>query len=280
MVSKTSRQPLSYKYRDHDYPDVESCGFDDFAPIRYDCGTTTVEATYYKHREGRPPLSTNEFEYVVDSVESYLDVHGVETISVPAYYSEFDEFEPVVSEWTATGRGVAKGISQRVLEGAVRLADGGGHINHDALSVTLGDDGKFLVNGERGAFLVEQVTLKERATDEIERPATEYDTVGGLLVLEGNETAREGLRRFISIFNFYTDAKLVKYEGLYDGKHVYKTDSGDNVYVNKPQRLAEAEQVLEEVAGEYTYTVDCQTFNSPLHAFEISSDPSSSVHYR
>ena len=202
------------------------------------------------------------FEHYVDASE-YLLKYGTREIDVPRYYSRFhDEFEPVVSSWTIGGRGRAVGTNADDLERIVRLADGSGRIDHNEVSVYLCENDTLLAFGSRGAFIVDVSPLRHSSFDR-DPPESAHVNIGQFAVPEADPDYQRGLRRFIEIFERHAEPTLTNYKRLSDGKHVFETDSGRDVYAGSQLRHL-ARMIIDEteLRGAYNYDLDGDTHQS------------------
>jgi hypothetical protein len=244
-------------------PDLQGWGWNSHSPLHYECGTTAVTAWRKPADEIESTPGEDQFAYLFTDPAEYLLAHGVREIDVPQYYSRFnDEFEPVVAEWTIRRRGRAVGIDAGLLERTVRLAEGKGRIDHDALSLYLCDNCTLLVTGSRGAFLVAVTPLRQRTLDRTPPDAVRID-MEGFAIPEADADYQRGLRRFMTIFEECTDATLARYKHIADDKHVFETGDGEDVYAG-PQlrhlaRMAVDETELRRV---HTYGLNGKTHQS------------------
>jgi hypothetical protein len=244
-------------------PDLHGWEWELYAPNIYECGTTAVTARKKLLEESESLPGEDRFAYVISGFPEYLLDHGIREIDVPRYYSRFhSEFDPVVAEWTIERYGKALGIDANLLEWTVRLAEGKGHIDHDALSVYLCDNRTLAVAGSRGAFLVDVAPLKQRALNRTP-PAAERVDIHGFAIPEADPDYQRGLRRFIEIFERHAEPTLASYKHLSDGKHVFETDTSRDVYVGPHLRhLARMAVDETELRGVYNYDLDSDTHQS------------------
>jgi hypothetical protein len=254
-------------------PDLHGWGWNSHSPLHYDCGTTAVTAWRQPADETEPAPGEDRFAYVFTDPAEYLLAHGVREIGVPQYYSRFrDEFEPVVAEWTIRRHGRAVGVDAGLLERTVRLAEGKGRIDHDALSLYLCDNCTLLVTGSRGAFLVDVTPLKRRTLDRTPPDSTRID-VDDFAVPEADPDYQLGLRRFVTIFEEHTNATLARYKHSADGKHVFETSDGEDVYAG--QKLQDlARMVVDETELRRVHTYD---LNGKTHQSVWDSDTATRV---
>jgi hypothetical protein len=258
-----SQHPFTGGIDEDELPDLHGWGWHFHQPRTYDCGTTAVTAWRKLTDETEPLPGEDRFAFVLTGAAEYLLTHGVREIDVPRYYSRFhDEFDPVVAEWTIRQRGRAVGIDANLLESTVRLAESKGRIDHDALSLYLCDNRTLLVTGARGAFLVDVTPLREWTLDRTPPDSARID-IRGFDVPEADPDYQRGLHQFVRIFNDHTDATLARYKRLADGKHVFVTGSGENVYAGSQlrhlARMAVDETDLRRV---HTYDLDGDTHQS------------------
>lgn len=247
-------------------PDIDGHGWKAHSPNRYDCGTTTVSS--WQHSRQRPAGERERvpgtFECVTTNPADYLVAHGVRKLDIPKYYSRFhDEFEAVVTEWTVRKRGIAVGVDANLLERAVRLANGKGHIDHDTLAIYLCDNSTLFVAGARGVFIVDQIPLKRWHLDQTP-PDSASTPIRWFDVPEADADYRRGLRRFIDAFEKYADASLASYDHLSDGTHIFRTTSERAVYVNRAVLTRLVGMALDETGlhDTYTHTLDGKTYES------------------
>lgn len=213
-----------------DLPDLQGWEWRLFNPYRYECGTHAVTAWKKPLEESEPLPGEDHFALVVANASEYLLTHGVREVDVPQYYSRFsDEFDPIVSSWTISRHGRAIGLNANQLESTVRLADGGGRINHDAVSVYLCDNDTLLAVGSRGAFIVDLTTLRRSRFDR-SPPDSAHVDINGFAIPEADPDLQRGLHRFIDIFNKHTDATLARHESIDDYSHVFVTEGGRDVH--------------------------------------------------
>ncbi|WP_273837847.1 hypothetical protein [Halococcus sp. PRR34] len=247
----------------NELPDLQGWEWKLYAPNTYECGTTAVTARKRLLEESESLPGEDRFAYVISGLAEYLLAHGVCEIAVPQYYSRFhDEFDPVIAEWTIERHGSALGIDANLLEWTVRLAEGKGRIDHDALSVYLCDNRTLVVTGSRGAFLVDVAPLKQRSLDQTPPPAERVD-IHGFVVPEADPDHQRGLRRFIEIFDRHAEPTLTSYKHLSDGKHVFETDTGRDVYAGSQLRhLARMTVDETDLRGAYNYDLDGDTHQS------------------
>lgn len=258
-----SSHPFTGAVDEDELPDLQGWGWNIHKPHRYDCGTTAVTA-WRKLTDEKEPLPGEErFAFVLTDPAEYLLAHGVREIDVPRYYSRFrKEFDPVVAEWTIRRRGRAIGIDAGNLERTVRLAEGKGRIDHDALSLYLCDNCTLFVDGSRGAFIVDPMMLKMHTLGRTPPDSARVD-IEGFAVPEADPDYQRGLRRFVRIFEKHTDASLARYNCLADGKHVFETDSGEDVYAGPEiQHLARMAVDETELRRVHTYDLDGDTYQS------------------
>jgi hypothetical protein len=258
-----STHPFTGAVDEAELPDLQGWEWKLYAPNTYECGTTAVTARKRLLEESEPLPGEDQFACVISGLPEYLLAHGVREIDVPQYYSRFhDEFNPVIAEWTIERHGSALGIDANLLEWTVRLAEGEGHIDHDALSVFLCDNRTLAVAGSRGAFLVDVAPLKQRALDRTP-PAAEQVDIQGFAIPEADPGYQRGLRRFIEIFERHAEPTLASYKHLSDGKHVFETDTGRDVYAGSQlHHLARMTVDETELRGAYNYDLDGDTHQS------------------
>lgn len=244
-------------------PDLQGYGWKTHSLNCYDCGTTTVSPWQLPSADDYERVP-GTFECVTGDAANYLNDHGVRELDIPQYYSRFqDEFGSLVTKWTIEKRGIAIGVDANLLERAVRLANGKGHIDHDALEVHLCDTGTLFVAGTRGVFLVDQISLKQWDIDQTP-PDSAYIDIRGFPIPETDTDFQRGLRRFIDAFEKYADPALDSFKHISDGKHVFQTDSGRAVYANRAVLNRLTNMTLDEtdLYGTYTYTLNGKTYKS------------------
>jgi len=258
-----SQHSFDRAVNENELPDLQGWGWNIHKPHRYDCGTTAVTAWRKLTDEKEPLPGEDRFAFVLTDPAEYLFAHGVREVDVPRYYSRFqDEFEAVVAEWTIQRHGRAVGIDAGMLERTVRLAEGKGRIDHDTLSVYLCDNCTLFVTGSRGAFIVDPTMLKAHTLDRTPPDSARVD-IEGFGVPEADPEYQRGLRRFVGIFEEHTDASLARYKRIGDGKHVFETDSGEDVYAGASMRhLARMTVDETELRRVHTYDLDDHTYQS------------------
>jgi hypothetical protein len=244
-------------------PDLQGWGCKFHQPYTYDCGTTAVTAWRKPADEKESLPGEDRFAYIFTDSAEYLLAHGVREIDVPRYYSRFhDEFEPIVAEWTVRQRARAVGIDAGLLERTVRLAEGKGRIDHDALSLYLCDNCTLLVTGSRGEFLVDVTLLKDWTLDRTP-PDSAYIDIRGFDIPEADPDYQRGLDRFVRIFEEHADTTLARYKHLGDGKHIFETSDGENVYAGTQLRSLARMTIDEtELRRVHTYDLDGETHQS------------------
>ena len=258
-----THHPYRGRPSEDELPDLQGWEWRLFDPLRYECGTSAVTAWRKPLDESEPLPGEDRFAFVVANAAEYLLAHGVREIDVPQYYSRFhDEFEPVVSSWTIARHGRALGVDTTLLEATVRLADGDGRIDHDALSIYLCENDTLLAFGSRGAFLVDVCPLKHSDVDREPSESAHVD-IGRFAIPEADPNFQRGLRRFIDIFDEHAPATLSRYKYISDGKHVFETESGRDVYAGSPLRQLSRMVVDEtELRRVHTYDLDGDTYQS------------------
>ena len=251
--------------RQEDLPEIEGFGWEFHSYNHYDCGTTTVSPWRRPSiGDAEQTPGENSFECIIANPAVYLEANGVRELDVPQYYSRFhDGFDPVVTEWTVREHGIAVGVDATLLELAVRLVNGKGRINHDALEVHLCETDKLFVAGERGVFLVDLWPLRKNAL-EVAPPAAAHTEIRDLDIPEDDPDLQEGLRRFIDVFNEYAETMIAAYDSPSDGRHTFTTATGDAVYANSSmlRRLASMAVDERDCYSTYTYEYDDDTYSS------------------
>lgn len=182
--------------------------------------------------DGRPDLNggcylrEGTIAYIVDGLDEYLDEYATDTLDVPTYYSRFDDWTTYVAKHSVGHGKRGLGVTPSRLEAAIRFAVGGGRYRTDDLTVTACGQKNFIVEYDGEAFLVAYATL--RGVPEGYTPET-YD-VAGFDVPEDDATFRDGLRRMFDYAERF-DVEITEHKKTRDGKHIFRTASGRDLYV-------------------------------------------------
>ena len=112
------------------------------------------------------------------------------------------------------------------------------------------------------AGLVDVCPLK-RSTIDREPPDFAHVDIGRFAILEADPSFQRGLRRFIDIFDEHAPATLSRYKHIRDGKHVFETESGRDVYAGSPLRNLSQMVVNEtDLHRVHTYDLNGDTYQS------------------
>jgi len=199
-------------------------------------------------------------------------------LSVPTYYSRFDDAETrVTSLDTGGGNHAAWAITPRRLEDAVRVAVGGGRYRSDDLSVVVLDDHDvFLVAYDGDVWAASAESIKSLPDD------YEYDetTVCGLTAPDDSPSVLRGMERALPLLRDQYDETIVAYDHLDRNYHYFRRDDGSTVGVRGSYFHKLGTAVADASEVQTTYTIDTEydeTFTVSWDDidYEIGEDPRS-----
>ena len=154
----------------------------------------------------------------------------------------------MVSSWTIARHGRAVGVDTTLLEATVRLADGDGRIDHDALSIYLCENDTLLAFGSHGAFLVDVTPLK-RSTIDREPPESAHVEIGRFAIPEADPSFQRGLADSVYAGKYQPEAMGVlrdietpAYVAVVGKPRSYETDEGDTLVSLTPESITTIEQ--------------------------------------
>ncbi len=243
----------------------------------YDCGTKAIGTFKVGQDQERTP-GRDCFVYVTEGVNTYLDTHGVKEIEVPRYYTRFRvKFDTYVSEWTIGKYGVGVGITSYLLESAVRLANGKGHIDHDATTAVICDNYTFLVTGPRGVFIVDQMSIRtSHLSNSREPPAEVFNKIPGteIRVPEESEVILNGLARFIDAVETYLDVPIESAERPSDDRHTLITESGQRMFASagRLELFAKMKTDQSDLHGTYSHLLNEEEYTSTVDSNAFSHE--------
>lgn len=243
----------------------------------YDCGTKAI-GTYKVGQDQERTPGRDCFVYITEGVNTYLDAYGVKEIELPRYYTRFsDEFDTYVAEWTIGKYGVGVGITSYLLESAVRLANGKGHIGHDATTAVICDNDTFLVTGPRGAFIVDQMPIRtSHLNNSRDPPAEVFHEIPGteISVPEESEVIRNGLARFIDAVESYLDVAIKSAERPSDNWHTLITESGQRMFASasRIELFARMETDQSDLHGTYSHSLNGEEYKSTVDSTAFSHE--------
>lgn len=213
-------------------------------------------------------LKSEQMAVITSDIDAYRETHADEQLDVPQYYSRFeDQFIPYVGKVSARSNSFAWGITASQLEGAVRLATGGGRFRSDDLEVW--GCGRF------GALAIYDGRAVIVSATAIGRPE-EYDAptndVRGMAVEEQDDTMLAALETFLDVVDERLSVTVTGYEKCYDGKHYFQTTDDEllRVAYRDVLRVEDAMTDREAVVGEYEYEDPWgETFSFPVSAEDV-----------
>lgn len=213
---------------------------------------------------------------VLDGIEEYLDERADRVLDVPTAYSRFDDFDTYLGAPSA-GAGsnhVGYGIPSHLLEKAVRFAAGPGRFSSDDLTVTACGGDPFVVQYRDHSYIVATTTIRGPGLSGKPLPSEgevpddwdpETHDVAGFDIVEDDEEIRLVLGRVFDHVDQFP-VEVTGYVGLREGKHVFETASGRDLYMKgfhlkklsgltDPEQF-EGEHTLEIGGEEYTVSWD------------------------
>ena len=167
-------------------------------------------------------FGANVAGFVVGNAEEYLAEHANREVEIPATYTQFDEFETVMTEVTCSVSGYGFGISRDRMEGAIRFATGGGRYSVDDLRAVVCDDGRMIVRAPAGTFVV----APDQIPSKPEGFTPECRTVAGMEVPEHNEVMLSGIERLVEELAKHADLDVIEHVARRNGGHQFATTSG------------------------------------------------------
>lgn len=206
------------------FPDIEGFGWDleETKPPALIRPLWRKDAKFYDDNVNHEKISGNA-GLILKGASEYLETHGLTCIDYPHYYSRMDEFEPTF-RWSADGR---THISQWDINGAVRLANGSGHIDTKTTKIALCAPGTLVVQGPRGIFLTE-ISSNSHSNELLpDPPANVHHSVQGISIPEENPKYRTGFKRLFNILEKSNRSSIAEYDHFEPDKHHYQTVVGE-----------------------------------------------------
>lgn len=116
----------------------EFCEWADERATLEGVGVAVPASDDWVDRPGGGVIHATAICYVTDrdALDNYRATHGEGTIDVPQYYSDLEEFDPIITAKTATSHRGGYGITEDRLRDALRALAGTGHYDHDAVTIT------------------------------------------------------------------------------------------------------------------------------------------------
>lgn len=206
---------------------------------------------------GTTGISKHRVMCVIDGVNDYLKENDCRQIEVPSYYSDFDDFEPVVTKRTAASNDGARGITGPYLEKVIRYIAGKGGFKTSELSVFVGAQDHFLVTYDGDAFVVLVEDLS--APDSMAYKPT-MRSVKGFEIPEDDPAVAAGLEPFLDAVEEYHGLTISDYLGLKGSAHRFGVADPEIEYLQirgiHLQRFAQTTTDPEAITGEYTYETE------------------------
>jgi len=196
-------------------------------------------------------LREGEVGYITDGIEQFLAEHGGSEVSVPAYYSRFEEeFSPQVGFVSAVSGAYGYGIDAKRLEAGIRVATGKGRFNANDLTVVLCGRRGIVFRAPDGDFLL---TPTEISQPDGHSPPTHE--VAGLSVPEEYADYREGIATAATLLQEWKDVELTAHEQLRGGTHYVRAADGREVRLKSAdlRKYADLKREPAAVCDEYEY---------------------------
>lgn len=192
-------------------------------------------------------ISDDTFGLIVDGVNDYKQQYGEEEITVPKYYSRFDEFETKWEYISTNGSSWGRGIDSRRLEEAVRIATGGGRFSSDEITVTVCGDRPFVVETATHSFMF---SLRE-FSHHYPSDAYTVETVDGIdIENENDETILERIPTFFSILIDYFNLNIDTFSYRTKSSLFFHTDEGEEVGIYAHD-LIDLDDISKSITGDY-----------------------------
>lgn len=228
-------------------------------PMSPDFRSLTGSTGIYEHR----------VRLVVDGVDEYLEANECREIEVPSYYSEFDNFMPVITKRTAASNDGALGISGPDLENIIRYIAGKGGFSSTDLSVFVGAPHHFLVTYDAESFLV---FVKDISYPEDADYTPETQMVRDFEVPEEDPTVAAGLEPFIDAVETHHDITIIDHQELRSGYHRFDVADEDTEYLqikgNHLERIAKSTESVDDITGEF----EVETEFGEVYSGEVTAD--------
>lgn len=210
--------------------------------------------------EDSPHQLPSNFVALLERPSQFLEKFGIREIDIPTTYKSLEDWESIITTVTATSPQYGYGLSRPDLKGLLRLTNGSGRIDKETRVFECENDW-FLGAGPRGCFIVKEGVVnpygwssQRDGSYEDHISPDEVPHVNGEPIPEEDETHQQAIRKFITVFDRYTDTDLVGYHS-YDGSHTFIDSNDDIVHTTGLHHLKEMETNQGAITGEWSHEI-------------------------